>query len=136
MMNKIGKFLVILNTAASLCALGLAAGIFFQYADWGWKEPRKELDYRVASEYDKRAAAAKELEKARNLVLPTALPAHAQLREAQNIFGFNHMFYVRDLDELQKAPGDLEIKGIKYTKEGMPELDSKGRPIGKPVLGE
>ena len=50
--NKIGKTLVFLNLVLSLMALTWAGAIFLQQVDWGWKEPRKEIDGRVPSEID------------------------------------------------------------------------------------
>lgn len=134
-MNHIGKLLVLLHTGASLVALGWAAGVFFQFTDWGWKEPRKDLDVRIASEFDKRAAAIREALKARDLIVPGMRPAQLALRDAENSLGVNHIYYVRDLAELRTAAGDLEIKEVKF-KGGTLELDTKNRPTGKPLLGD
>src|SRR5205807_10367081 len=92
-MNRIGKGLVLVNTAASLVALAWAAGVFFQFTDWGWKEPRSELGLRIPSEYDKRTATFKEAVKARDMALPALQPAWASLREAEERFPQNHLFY-------------------------------------------
>lgn len=134
-MNHIGKFLVLLHTTASLLALGGAAAIFLQFTDWGWKDPRKDLEFRVASEYDKRAAAAKEALVGRDMILPKALPTQAALREAQHRLGDNHLVYVDDLKKLREGAGDPDAKEFK-TKDGKTEIDSKGRPTGKPVMAD
>ena len=47
MFNAFGKTLVLLNLAASMMALTWAAAISArQHMDFGWKEPRKDMDSR------------------------------------------------------------------------------------------
>src|SRR5271165_5160726 len=102
-MNRIGKILVVLNTAICLVALAWAIGLFFQITDWGWKEPRTELGLRVPSEYDKRAAAFKDAVRARDALMPALKPAQASLREAEARFPQNHLFYKAELARLESS---------------------------------
>src|SRR5690349_3872250 len=102
-MNRIGKGLVLANTAASIVALSWAAGVYFQFTDWGWKEPRSELGLRIPSEYDKRTAAFKEAVKARDTAVPALQPAWASLRAAEEPFPQNHLFYKQELARLRSA---------------------------------
>jgi hypothetical protein len=132
-MNKLGKLLVLLHTALSVVAMAGALGVFLQFVDWGWKEPRKQLDQRVASEYDKRAAALKEAAKARDIAFARVKPAQDALRDAQQRFAGNHLVYLDKLDKLRNAIGALEVKEIKYNKDGV-VLDTPGKVTGLPVF--
>ncbi|MBI3407485.1 MAG: hypothetical protein HY040_03905 [Planctomycetes bacterium] len=132
-MNNIGKGLVLVYTSATIVALAWAVGVYFQVTDWGWKEPRKEVEMRVASEFDKRVVAVNQANSAHELVFSAAKPAQAALREAENSFGANHLFYNQELKALQIGSGDLDIKGVTF-KDGKLELE--GKATSKPVLGE
>jgi hypothetical protein len=132
-MNRIGKSLVLANTAASIIALSWAAGVYFQFTDWGWKEPRSELGLRIPSEYDKRTAAFNEAKRARDMAIPALAPAWASLHAAEERFPQNHLFYKQELARLRSATDPIEVKQI--SKKGGPVvLDTPGKPIGKPVL--
>src|SRR5437764_1104207 len=133
-MNRIGKGLVLVHTAISIVALSWAAGLLLQFMDWGWKEPRSELGLRIPSEYDKRAAAFKEAVKARDAAFVTIKPARLALREAEERFGQNHLFYNQELTRLYSSTEPIEVKYIK--KAGPVVLDTPGRPIGRPVQEE
>jgi len=133
-MNRLGKGLVLFNTAVSILALAWALGLFLQFTDWGWKEPRSDLGKRIPSEYDKRTAAFKEAVKASNLALVGLSQAQASLREAEEHFGRNHLFYNRELTRLQSATEPIEVKAVKMA--GPVILDTPGKAIGKPVLDE
>ncbi len=130
MMNRIGKGLVLAHTAISLLALSWAAGLYVQFTDWGWKEPRTNLGYRVPSEYDKRAASFKEAVKARDMVMPVLQPAQASLLKAETSLANNHLYYNEALARLSGATEPIAVKAIK--KEGATALDTP--IIGKPVL--
>jgi hypothetical protein len=134
-LNRIGKGLVLVHTAASIVALAWAVGLFMQFTDWGWKEPRSELGLRVPSEYDKRTAAFKEAVKARDTAVPALLPAWSSLRQAEERFGQNHLFYNQELARLRSSTEPIEVKSISK-KGGTIVLDTPGKPIGKPVLEE
>src|SRR5204862_250378 len=98
--------LVFVHTALSLLVLTAAAGIYFQFIDWGWKEARKQVDVRIASEYDKRLAAYNQVALAANLAKSNLPPAQAALAAAQKSFADNHLFYVSELQRLRSEPGD------------------------------
>lgn len=132
MYNTLGKTLVFVNLTISLLAMSWAAAIFLQFVDWGWKEPRKYLDERLASEYDKRAAALAEAHRSAQLILPRVVPAQTSLGDAEKRFPSNHLFYVRKLDRLRNDPAaPIQIKEIKMAG-GEAVLD---RPvIGQPIF--
>lgn len=142
MMNRVGKLLVLLNLALSLTFLAVALAIFFQAADWGWKEARKELGSRVASEIDKRAAAVQSAHRAVALLSPGLKNAQEDLTEIEPFFGNNHLWYRDQLKQLESASKEIVVKEIKIGLDGAPVVDGpkdkrRGRPIiGKPALGE
>lgn len=133
MFNTLGKALVLVHLAISVLAMTAAAAIFLQQIDWGWKEPRKNLDVRVPSEIDKRAAALEEAYKALGLVLPELPPAQNQLRAAEARFGPNHLAYGKKLNSLRHDPKPITVKEMKM-KGGQPELDLP--IIGEPLFGK
>src|SRR5262245_36031841 len=132
--NKVGKGLVLGFTAASMVALAWAIGVYFQFTDWGWKEPRKDIDMRIASEFDKRVAALNDATSALESVLPAATTAQTSLREAEDAFRANNLYYRSDLQNLRSGQKDLEIKSVTF-KEGKLALE-KGKATGRPVLGD
>lgn len=132
--NTLGKLLVMLHVSFSMLALTWAASVYLQFTDWGWKEPRTDLGQRVPSEYVKRAAALKESLRARDLVYYTVKPAQANLREAEDRFPTNSLWYDSILAEMKSSAADkIEVKEIKYTG-GVLDLDTPGKAVGKPVL--
>lgn len=134
MFNALGKTLVFINLTVSLLAMSWAAAIFLQFVDWGWKEPRKYLDERIASEYDKRAAALADAHRAYDLVRPGIAPAQTNVRNAETRFPVNHLFYVAELDRLGNNSADaIEIKEIKMA-DGSAVLDVP--VVGRPVLAD
>lgn len=138
MMNRLGKGLVLLHVAMSLLLLTLALAIFFQAIDWGWMEPRKDLNFRVASEFDKRAAAVQGAYRAVLLVLPELVKAQQGLAEVEPRLGENHLWYREQLKDLRSSPKEKEIvvKELKF-KDGVAVVDGpKGNRLGKPVLDE
>jgi hypothetical protein len=140
--NFMGKSLVFLHTLISLVAMAWAIGLFLQFTDWGWKEPRQELETRIASEFDKSAAALKLAVKARDMVLPPIKPAHDRIAEAEARYPANHLFYLQELEKLRGEPllpgkaSFLAAKGAFEAKEfkgpGLP-LDNN-KATGKPIL--
>ena len=124
MMNRIGKGLVLAHLSISVVALAWAAGLFLQFTDWGWKEPRSQLGLRVPSEYDKRTAAFRDAVKARDIAVSGLRPAWLALQSAEERFPKNHLFYNQELARLR---GSSEpIKPL-----GNPELDEKAKGIEK-----
>ena len=131
-MNRIGKALVLVHTAVSIVALSWAVGLFFQFTDWGWKEPRSVQGLRIPSEYDKRTAAFKEGVHGRDLALVGLEQARLNLRDAKEHFAQNHLFYKQELARLGSSPDPIEVKYI--ARAGKIVLDTPGKTIGKPVL--
>jgi len=85
------------------------------------------------SEYDKRAAALKEAIAARDLVYPPFKPAQASLRDAEERFPQNSLWYDKELTRLKTDPNPIEVKEIKYIG-GVLDLDTPGKSTGKPIL--
>jgi Skp family chaperone for outer membrane proteins len=133
MFNTIGKILVLINLGFALLAMAFAAGIFLQQVDFGWKEPRKNLEQRVPSEIDKRSAAVTEAYRALETVQPDLKPAQTQLRQAEDRFGPNHLFYVAQLKRIHSDRKPLTAPEI-VLQGGKPQLDKE--VIGKPVFGK
>jgi hypothetical protein len=142
--NRLGKLLVFLNLACSVVAMTWAAGVYLQFLDWGWKDPRVELDKQIPSEFDKRVAALADAMKAADLVYPDprAYPdpkppdivkkTYDSLATAQKGFADNHLIYNREIARLRTDPNQIDIKGVKSPSE--PALDVK--IIGKPILDD
>jgi hypothetical protein len=147
MINLLGKSMVFLHTLISLVAMTWAVGLFLQFTDWGWKEPRQELDVRIASEFDKSAAALDQAVRVRNLVLPAVAPAEAALADAEAQYPKNHIYYLQEIEKLRGEPllpgkpsfveakGAFEVKDFKNLDEfkGRPAFDN-GKITGKPVF--
>ena len=132
MFNKLGKFLVLVHTTVAILAMSWAGAVFLQFIDWGWKEPRKYLDERIASEYDKRAAALAEAHKAYTSLAPKVAPAQTAWRNAERRFPTNHLFYVAKLDELRNSPAPKMVVNEVLMTNGSPSLDAA--LLGKPIL--
>jgi hypothetical protein len=131
--NRIGKGLVLIHTAASLIALSWALGVFLQFTDWGWTEPRSEFGFRVPSEYDKRAASFKDAVKTVAATVPYLAPARTAWHQAEERFGANHLFYVEELARLHgSTEATLVVKPVKMAGEVV--LDTPR--IGKPAFDE
>lgn len=132
LMNNLGKGLVLAHTAVSIVALAWAAGVYFQFTDWGWKEPRAELGLRVPSEYDKRVATFREAAKAVASALPAVRPAQTSLREAAERFAQNHVYYEQELARLHGSSEPVEVRQVKRPIK----LDTPDKVIGRPVFEE
>ncbi|MCI0380476.1 MAG: hypothetical protein L0215_23060 [Gemmataceae bacterium] len=140
MTNNLGKGLVLAHAAFSLLALAGAIGIYFQFVDWGWREPRLganalDLTQRIPSEFDKRSAAHKQALAARDVVMAHVQPAQTSLNDAQFRFPSNHLFYNAELARLRGEPKPIEIREVLF-KDGQLALDTPGRNTGRPVFGE
>ena len=132
LINKLGKGLVLAHTALSIVALAWAAGVYFQFTDWGWKEPRADMGLRVPSEYDKRVATFREAAKAVASALPAVRPAQTALLEASERFAQNHVYYEQELARLRSSSEPLEVRQVKRPIA----LDTQGKVIGRPVFEE
>lgn len=128
MLNYLGKLFVLIHTLLSVVAMTWALGLFLDLTDWGWKEPRQELEGKIASEYDKSAAALKQAVRVRDLVYPAVKPARDALRDAESQFPQNHLFYVQELKKLRDSTDPIEVRELKT------EPDPKGKVTGKPVF--
>jgi hypothetical protein len=133
MFNTIGKTLVLINLGLALLALAFAAGIFFQQVDFGWKEPRKNLDQRVPSEIDKRIAAVTEAYRGLEAVQPDLKPAQTRLRQAEDRFGPNHLFYVAAMKHVHSDKKAVKAPEV-VVEGGKPKLDVA--EIGTPTFGK
>jgi hypothetical protein len=133
MMNLIGKSMVIIHLALSMAALGWALSLYFDLVDWGWKTPRKEVDYIFASEFDKRVVHQKEGYRRRDEHYPAVKYHWPKVREAEKYFVQNNLFYKKELELLVSDPHEIEIKDLKYDK-GILQLEFP--VLGKPVFQE
>jgi hypothetical protein len=134
MINLLGKSLVLVHTFLALALLGWALAVFFQFNDYGWAVPRKDiLDKSIPSEYDKTLATLNEAVRGRDLMLAPIDPARKALAEAEGYFPKNHLYYVAELKRLRSSPDPIEVKEIKI---GGTPLDTPKKPLGKPVLDE
>jgi hypothetical protein len=140
--NFLGKSLVFLHLVLSMLALSCSAAIYLQFVDWGWKEPRQELNYQVASHIDKRVAAYKLALANRDLHYrplkqgkeSRVSEAQEGLHETQTAFAQNHLYFEKELARLKSDPAD-EIE-VKAPSENIFDLDPAESRTGKPALGE
>lgn len=136
-MNGFGKSLVLAQTTLSLIFLTWACMVFFQFADFGWKEPLKIWDTkdsgkRVASKLDKETAALNSLAAQRAKAEPGMRPAIDVLVKTMEFFPKNRQFYVAALEEIRFSDAPIALKKITY-KDGSAVLDvpKTGKPIMK-----
>lgn len=141
MSNNLGKGLVLAHAAFSLMALAGAIGIYFQFVDWGWREPRLgpsalELTQRIPSEFDKRSAALKQALAAHEVVMAQVKPAADSLAESQDRFRKNHAFYNEQLASLRSASKPIEVRELAF-KDGQLALEksASGKASGRPEFG-
>ncbi len=133
-MNHFGKGLVLLHLCISLLAMTWAAALFLQFTDLGWKEPRKNLELRTPSEYDKRAAALRESYRVVAGATPFLKKAQKNLGELEPYRAQNYLWYKQELARLQNDPNPIEVKEIKFD-QGALVLDTAGKPFGRPQMG-
>jgi len=133
--NRLGKTLVLINTAASLLFMTFAGGVFFQQIDWGWKEPRKDITGSVqfASEIDQRSAAVVEAHKTVEMVMAPLRAAQKLLADAEPRLSENHLWY---RDQLSRLENDATLKDVKEIKLDKGAIVLDAPEIGKPVLGK
>lgn len=125
MWNVIGKALVLVNVFLSLLALTWAAAILLQFVDWGWKQPRLDVNERVPSELDKRIAAVSEATRAMQMAVPPLKKSQDDWHAAMDLYAVNHLFYRDRLEEMQKAAGALKVNE--------PKFDSGKAVAGPPI---
>jgi hypothetical protein len=136
MMNGIGKFLVLCQTVLSVLFMTWAAMVYFQYTDYGWKEPlkiweTKDSGYRVAGLLDKRTAILYEMYRQKERALPAIKPALETLNASMRSFPKNHQFYVSELEKLQSSQEAIAPKQLTW-KDGQIVLEAP--VIGKPAM--
>jgi hypothetical protein len=136
MMNRIGKILVIGQTALSLMFMAWAFMVYFQYTDYGWKEPRKiwetkDSGYRIASQIDKRTATLHELYRQRDRALPSVKPALIHLKASMEAFPKNHQFYIAELEKIRVSDEPISPKQLTW-KDGRLVLEQP--VLGKPAM--
>lgn len=126
-MNVLGKSLVMVHLSLAMIALTWATGLYFQFLDYGWIEPRKDLDKRVASEFEKRVAtyviAREEVKKD----LPNLRAFSLDMHRMRQHFADNHVVYHDILQamaagEIPKGKKELRFPKITITDTGLLEL--------------
>lgn len=132
MRNLISKSLVQAHLVVSVLALAWALSLYFDPVDWGWKTPRKEVDYVIASELDKRRAEEKETYRRRDFHYPAVKDGWPAIREAEEFFVQNNLWYRKELDRLAAHPEKIEVYPLKYV-DGILELETKDSSLGKPA---
>lgn len=148
MINYLGKLFVFAYVLLALIAMAWSVGLFLQFTDWGWKEPRQDLDTRIASEYDKSTAVVKQAVRARDAILPLVKPAEEALVDAEDYYPKNHIFYLQQLENLRGEPlpgkpsftpakDAIEVKTLKTADEGKgPALPLDKAQVGKPQFDQ
>jgi hypothetical protein len=134
MPTTLGKILVLLTVALSWGLTILVFGAYTQAIDFGWKEPRKDLEKKpIPSELKKRQQEI-ELAVAAAPRLQAALQtARRNLHEAQLQFPINHLWYNEQLALLLRSPNPIKVDEIKLDAKGKMAL-MPASPIGRPVL--
>jgi len=121
MINFFAKSLVLVHAVLSVAAMTWAISVFLQAKDFGWIEPAREvLEYnaegnvksavRLASEYDKSAAALKLAGENRDLTYIYVRPALESLRDTEPYLPNNHLYYAAELKRLRFSPDAIEVK--------------------------
>ncbi|MFO0965294.1 MAG: hypothetical protein U0793_06870 [Gemmataceae bacterium] len=138
MMNTVAKTLVLFHLGLAILALTWATGLYLQFLDYGWLEPRLQLDKRVASEFDKRVVAH---EHARAGVERAVRDVNAyvkKLHQARENFAQNDLLYLAELEALSSAIAkdgkDLKFKAPHF-KGGTLAL-TRPEPYAAPDLSE
>jgi hypothetical protein len=135
MMNRIAKLLVVIQTGFSLLFLTWAGMVYFQFNDFGWKEPHKiwetkDSGFRVASVLDRRTAILYEMYRQKDRALPGVKPALETLTRTMTFFPKNHQFYMTELDKLRHGDGKIAPQQLTW-KDGQLVLDNELKPTMK-----
>ena len=110
MMNTIGKGLVLLNLGLSVFFLAVAVAVFTQQTDWGWMDPRVETKgVRIASEVDKRTAAAKEAARLRDQANAVVKNATAGVLLFEQRLPANRVWYMGELRNLRSGGDKITV---------------------------
>ncbi len=132
MINFVGKTLVMVAVGMSFVFLAFALAIYTNQIDWGWKEPRKKLDYRIPSEIDKVSAAVKIATETRFKAEANLKVVQANLETARQNLAQNYLLYKNELARLETAPNDIEVKNL-VRVGGSYKINPS---TGSPVLGD
>ncbi len=148
MFNYLGKLCLFAYVVLCLIALAWSAGLYLQFTDWGWKEPRQDLDTRIPSEFDKSMALVKQAVRSRDVTLAYVKPAQDALIEAERYYPTNHLFYIQELEKLRGEPlvgkgsfaeakEAIEVKALKVSEDGKgPAIPLNKALVGRPELAD
>jgi hypothetical protein len=129
MTTRLGKILVLLTTALSWSLAVWVYGAYTQAIDWGWKEPRKDIEKkRVPSELDKRKQQVEAARASAERAQAALHQARTNLHLAQIQYPANHLQYNNILNTLASAPGKITVPEIVPGPLGplaMPTFDQK-----------
>jgi hypothetical protein len=136
MTTTLGKILVLVTTALSWTLAVLVFGAYTQAIDWGWRDPRKDIEKKpIPSEKAKR-------EQLVNAARASALRAQAGLNQARarlhavrEQYPKNHLWYDATLRELRAGDNKkpFTVRELEVDKAGRMVLDPS--VIGMPKLG-
>jgi len=147
MINFVAKSLVLFHTLLSLGAVVWSVVFFFNGRDYAWDEPRKDpIEWnaegapskwlRIASDYDRSAAALAEAKNTRDRVYALVKPEIDSLLENEPFLPNNKLHFDAELKKLLDSPDALEVRRL---KDGGLVLTFKdlGRPASEddPVKG-
>jgi hypothetical protein len=131
MMTRLGKILVLVTTALSWTLAVLVYGAYTQAIDWGWKDPRKDIEKRpIPSEKAKREQLVGAARAAAERSQAALHVARAQLHAARLQYPQNHLWYNKILKTLKDGDGQNTIPVSDI------QLDPKGQMVlSAPVIG-
>jgi hypothetical protein len=136
MMNNLGKSLVLVNLALSVLGLGWAVAVFLSPVDWGRSEARKTWsNERQPARIDERLALLKHVRTQVKPAVERVNQAQARLTAAETFFGYNHLYYVAELNRLQSGKGEVKARAILIGPDGGPLLTA-GQPYGLPRMDD
>src|SRR5262245_29744838 len=135
-MNNIGKALVLLHLSLSVVALTWAAGLYFSFVDYGWVEPRMEVDKRVASEFDKRTVVHKQAQTTVDKAMTELTRRVDDVHKARVAFAGNQLLYQGILDSLKGADKDVKVSFKKLIWKGGRLALAAKYPYSPPLLTE
>jgi hypothetical protein len=155
MINLIGKLMALAYVGLTVMLLGLAAVIYFDAVDLGWKQPRRfwsEADLKpgagtlIPSQLDKREAGMRQLVRFRHDQAARLDQAHNSEAEVDMFLGENHL---RGEAELARLHGDPKAVEEAMGKEKIDVFDSQfddkdhlvlepatSRDLGYPILNK
>jgi hypothetical protein len=134
MQTTLGKILVLLTVALSWGLAILVLAAHTQAIDFGWKEPRKDIDRKpIPSEVKKRQQEIDLAAAAAPRAQAALRAARKNLQEAQSQYPQNHLWYNEQLALLLRSPNPIKVEEIKLDAKGKMALLPQS-PIGRPVL--